>query len=246
MASKKSKLKKRKEAQKRRIPKKEKIKLDSNFVTINKKGEMVYKNDYFYQKDKHTGIRYINLDENIINMLSKKEQQKIQEIKQIKNVIDERMNEFNTERYKKGSADYIDLLKVMNTENKEIKQEKIRKLNFEKIKQNELKRDKKTHINDKDIIITTHLNRSDGVHNTTTIDNNIREIADLIDKEFVFVRDLMFPTYEENSSYENMMNLKENQEKDFTSYINDLFLNGDITDTTYNKILSLMEDCYRL
>lgn len=246
MASKKSKLKKRKEAQKRRIPKKEKIKLNSDYVTINKNGEMVYKNDYFYQKDKHTGIRYIDLDENIINMLSKKEKQKVQEIKQIKNVIDERMNEYNTERYKKGSEDYNDLLKIMNNENKEIKQEKIRQLNFEKIKQNEFKRDKKNHSNDNDVIITTRLNHSQDVHNTTSIDNNIREIADLIDKEFIFVRDLMFPSYEENSSYENMMNLKDNQEKDFSSYINDLFLNGDITNDTYNKILSLMNECYRL
>lgn len=246
MASKKSKLKKRKEAQKRRIPKKEKVKLNSDFVTINKKGEMVYKNDYFYKKDKHTGIRYIDLDENIINMLSEKERKKIQEIKQIKNTIDERMNEYNTERYKKGSEDYNDLLKIMNNENKEIKQEKIRQLNFEKIKQNELKKDKKNHSNDNDVIITTRLNGSSGVHNTTTIDNNIREIADLIDKEFIFVRDLMFPTYEENSSYENMINLKDNQEKDFTSYINDLFINGDITNDTYNKILSLMNECYRL
>lgn len=245
MASKKSKLKKRKQAQQRQINQKrpkEKHILDHQYIKINKKGDLVFKNDYLFKKDKHSGVRYIDMTEDVIQQLPKKQQQKINLIRTKYDTISERMFEWNEEHYPKNSVEYNELVDILNDENKQLKRITERKIEFNKLKNKEQNKSYKSSTNNEEVIKIQRLRGGSGIFNTISTDEKVKEISNLLDCEFNLVRDMIFPTFDEDTGYMEMQNIIDNNINDFETYVEDKYNKGDINKRTKNKIYSLFED----
>lgn len=211
MASKKNLLKKRKQAFNRRHPPQKTFKIESNYIGFNKKGEMILTDSFYKQAKKNTIVS------------AEKEKLMLY------------INEFNTENYNKKSKDYNSLVKSINEHNKKTKAIQNTYNQIQKTKQNRLKHNKKSTTNTKSIVTANRLRGARDLFNTVSIDEKIRELANMVNEDFEYIRDLIFPTFEENTSYEIMNNINSIHEQEFIDLLKDKLENNEINQETFEK-----------
>lgn len=215
MASKKNLLKKRKQAFNRRHPHQKTLKIESNYIGFNKKGEMILTDSYYKQAKKNTIVS------------AEKEKLMLY------------VNEFNIENYNKKSKDYSSLVNSINEHSKKTKAILQTQQKIQKIKQNRLQKNKKSTTNTKSIVTSNRLRHAKNLFNTISIDRNIRELAENIGENFEFIRDLIFPTFDEQTSYEEMQNANSQHEQEFTDLLQDKLQNNKINEETFEKCENL-------
>lgn len=218
MASKKSLLKKRKQAQKRRtyLNKIKVPKIENRYLMVNKKGNLVYTQDY-----------YKSLKNN-------------KSVEKEKEWLEHYRNEYNKMYNKYNKEEKKELVELVNRH-----QHSIRKVKEQQIKNKQLKQAIKqgklinTTSSSDDIIILNRVNGATNFHNTVKVDEYLKSIAKIVNTSFDVIRDLIFPTYEEDSTYNDLQNLKEDSHTNFKEFINDLLNKKEIDKEQYNTLIQL-------
>lgn len=219
MASKNNLRKKRIEAQRRRLPPKEKLKVDNLIVKFNKNGDLVYS-----------------------NVLNKKKQSK--SIQNEYNEIDFLIDEYNKNKDNYSDKLKKDVIKDINNQTNVIRNIKKSENNIQNIKSK--KHNYKSNVEKKDVIISKRLQGTRNINNTYNIDNEVKKIAFLLNENFDFVLDFIFPHFEENSNYYELMAQMERQKQAFDDYILQELNNGNIDEETYNNILLCLNNIENL
>ena len=218
MASKKSLLKKRKQAQKRRteLNKIKVPKVESRYLMVNKKGNLVYTQDYYNSLKNNKSVE--------------KEKEWLEHYKGEYNKM---YNKYNKEERK-------ELIELINRHQQSIKKVKEQQIKNKQLKQ-AIKQGKSinTTSSSDDVIILNRVNGATDFHNTVKVDEYLKNIAKIVGTSFDVIRDLIFPTYEEDSTYNDLQNLKEDCHSNFTDFINDLLDKNEIDKEQYNTLVQL-------
>lgn len=211
MASKKNLLRKRKQDFTRRNQKIKLIQLDNYGVTFNKKREIVYNGLINFKKESNT----------ILN---------------VKEDLDFLLNEYNTKKDKLTKEEKNEIIKDINTNIKvirNIKQIQIKVKNTPNFTSN----GNSNNVNEDDEIIAMRLKGKSGIFNTFNIDNEVRKIANLLNISFEECLELIFPHFEENSNYEDMIKRNREITITFEEYVTNLKNKNIIDEETFDNVM---------
>lgn len=222
MASKKNKLKKRKQDFTRRNSKVKLLQIDNFVVKFNKNNDIVYNDLINFKKENNS----------ILN---------------IKDDIDFLINEYNSNKNNLTKEQKNDIIKDINMNVKAIRNiKKIQSKIKNTSKTKTIKISQKSNVNENDVITYLRLKGNKGVYNTFNVDNEIRKIANLLNINFDECLNLIFPHFEENTSYIELIQKTKEAQITFEEYINNLKNSNEINEEIYENILMCLYNIYNL